>query len=131
METAGLIEKLTAICGSEAVAQFFAGLAGVGLLYEPVFYWPDTLYEFHNRNMPHYLAGNLPKYSKNLEARITVGAFTDAFNASVHSHGGTHIQIGRLYSYAQNREEGAGQLLRNLKNTLDPDNVINPEALGL
>lgn len=113
------------------VAEFFAGVAGIGLLYEPVFYWPDSLYEYHNRLTPDYLEGKMPEFPENLTARELVGEFVSAFNALVHQHGGTHFQIGRLYPYTENRESGAAMLLRDLKTSLDPDNIINPGALGL
>lgn len=113
------------------IAEFFAGVAGVGLLYEPVFYWPDTLYEYHDRLTPDYLEGKMPEFTANPAARELVGEFVSAFNALVHQHGGTHFQIGRLYPYAENREGGAAALLRDLKAALDPDNIINPGALGL
>lgn len=113
------------------IAEFFAGVAGVGLLYEPVFYWPDSLYEYHDNLRPDYLEGKMPVFPENLEAREVVEEFVSAFNALVHRHGGTHFQIGRLYPYAENREGGAAILLHDLKAALDPDNIINPGALGL
>lgn len=126
---ASFSEKMAA--ADVTIAEFFAGLAGIGLLYEPVFYWPDALYEYHNRNTPDYLDGKMPEFPENGAARALVGEIVDAFNALVHQHGGTHFQIGRLYPYAENRESGAGRLLRSLKTALDPDNIINPGALGL
>ncbi|MEO9497748.1 FAD-binding oxidoreductase [Parasphingorhabdus sp.] len=122
-------EKMDAV--DVTVAEFFAGIAGVGLLYEPVFYWPDALYEYHRRRTPEYLDGQMSVYPENLPARELVGEFVEAFNILVHRHGGGHFQIGRLYPYAENREGGAATLLRDLKQALDPDNIINPGALGL
>lgn len=122
-------EKMAA--AKVTIAEFFAGVAGVGLLYEPVFYWPDALYEYHNRRTPDYLDGKMPEFPDNAAARKLVGEIVEAFNALVHQHGGTHFQIGRLYPYAENREPGASNLLRSLKTALDPDNIINPGALGL
>lgn len=113
------------------VAEFFAGVAGIGLLYEPVFYWPDSLYDYHAHLTPDYLEGKMPEFPENVAARALVTEFVSAFNALVHQHGGTHFQIGRLYPYAENREGGAANLLHDLKAALDPDNIINPGALGL
>ena len=113
------------------IAEFFAGIAGVGMLYEPVFYWPDELSEYHRRLTPDYLHDKMPNYCNNPAARSSVTEFTAAFVNLVRKHGGTHFQLGRLYPYAVHREQGAGDLIRAIKNTLDPDNIINPGALGL
>ena len=112
------------------VAEFFAGVAGIGLLYEPVFYWPDSLADYHRRLTPDYLP-NMPVFPANPAARAVVGEMTDAFIALAGAHGGTHFQIGRLYPFAQHRAGAAGALLRELKAALDPSNIISPGALGL
>lgn len=113
------------------IAEFFAGISGIGLLYEPVFYWPDALQEYHRRMTPDYLDGQMPEFPDNAAARDLVEEFVSAFIRLAHEHGGSHFQIGRLYPYAENREKAAGQLLHDLKKRLDPDNIINPGALGL
>ncbi|SIN64036.1 FAD/FMN-containing dehydrogenase [Parasphingorhabdus marina DSM 22363] len=113
------------------IAEFFAGVSGIGLLYEPVFYWPDALQEYHHRMTPDYLEGQMPEYPENAAARKLVEEIVADFVALAHDHGGSHFQIGRLYPFAENREQGAGDLLRDLKKRLDPDNIINPGALGL
>ncbi len=113
------------------IAEFFAAIAGVGVLYEPVFYWPDALTEYHRRVTPEAMASALAENPDNAEARALVREFVAAFTELTRKHGGTHFQIGRTYPYAQHREAGAGGLLRALKSELDPDNILNPEALGL
>ncbi len=117
-------------CGV-TLAEFFAGVAGVGMLYEPVFYWRDVLTDYHLRLTPDYLRGKMPEFPSNPVARNIIIEFTEAFVSLVHKHGGTHFQLGRLYPYALHREPGAGGLLRSIKQRLDPDDVINPGALGL
>lgn len=113
-----------------AVAEFFAGVAGIGTLYEPVFYWPDSLSEFHDRMTPKAMQ-DMPEYSENTAARALVKEIIAAFNVLVHKHGGTHFQIGKLYPHAQNRKKTSAQFLRDVKAVLDPDNIISPGALGL
>ena len=113
------------------VAEFFAGIAGAGMLYEPVLYWPDQLTEYHRRLTPDYLDGQMAEHPDNAPARALVNEFVGAFNALANRHGGTHFQIGRLYPYMVNRERPAGDFLRAIKAYLDPDGIINPEALGL
>jgi FAD/FMN-containing dehydrogenase len=107
-----------------SVAEFFAAVAGIGLLYEPVFYWHDAYTDYHRA---FGLTGvNTPP--ANPEARALVEAMTDAIIALMRAHGATHFQIGRLYPYAAIRQDN---LLAALKMMLDPDNIINPGALGL
>lgn len=113
------------------VAEFFAAIAGIGILYEPVLYWPDALTEYHRRVTPDTMQSMLGDNADNAAGRIAVQEFVDAFNTLARQHGGTHFQLGRTYPYAQHREEGAGGLLRALKDTLDPDGILNPGALGL
>jgi FAD/FMN-containing dehydrogenase len=113
------------------VAEFFAGVSGVGLLYEPVFYWPDTLSGYHRRLQPSYLYGIAKDYPQNDAGRALVEEITTAIIALMQTHGATHFQIGRRYPYATNREGAASDLLRGLKALLDPHGIINPGALGL
>jgi D-lactate dehydrogenase (cytochrome) len=113
------------------LAEFFAGIAGIGTLYEPVFYWPDRTLLYHERRNPAYLKGVAKAYPDNPEARALVREMASAIVGLMRAHGSTHFQIGRLYPYAQTREGEAGALLRDLKARLDPAGILNPGALGL
>ncbi|MEM7688781.1 MAG: FAD-binding oxidoreductase [Pseudomonadota bacterium] len=113
------------------VAEFFAGIAGAGTLYEPVFYWPDATFEYHERRNPSYLDGVAQTYDANPHAHDLVREMVGAIVALMRAHGSTHFQIGRLYPYADTREGEAGVLLRDLKARFDPDTILNPGALGL
>ncbi len=113
------------------IAEFFAGIAGIGMLYEPVFYWPDALSLYHRSYTPAAMQGLLADNPDNAPARALVRECIAAFNDLARKHGGTHFQLGRSYPYAQHRDEAAGGLLRAIKAELDPDNIINPGALGL
>ena len=110
------------------LAEFFAAIAGIGLLYEPVFYWGDeyTLYH-HTFRLP----GDERRSASppaNPAARALVEEMASAIINLMRSHGATHFQIGRLYPFARLRED---RLLKALKAQLDPGNIINPGALGL
>jgi D-lactate dehydrogenase (cytochrome) len=111
-----------------SLAEFFAAIAGIGLLYEPVFYWGDeyTLYH-HTFRLP----GDERRSTSppaNPAARALVEEMASAIINLMRSHGATHSQIGRLYPFARLRED---RLLKALKAQLDPGNIINPGALGL
>ena len=111
-----------------SLAEFFAAVAGIGLLYEPVFYWGDEYTLYHH-------AFRLPEDERrsvsppaNPAARALVEEMASAIIALMRSHGATQVQVGRLDPHARLRKDG---LLRALKAQLDPANIINPEALGL
>lgn len=113
------------------LAEFFAGIAGAGTLYEPVFYWPDSQMLYHQRLTPSYLDGVAHAYDENMQGRELVSEMVGAIIDLMRSHGSTHFQIGRLYPYADTREEGAGALLNDLKARFDPAGILNPGSLGL
>ena len=49
----------------------------------------------------------------------------------MYRHGAAHLQIGRAYPYARDRDPGALELLRSVKRQVDPQGLINPGALGI
>jgi FAD/FMN-containing dehydrogenase len=111
-----------------SVAEFFAAVAGIGLLYEPVFYWSDEHRLYHQAFRMPGDDGSSASPPANPAARALVEEMVEAIIALMRRHGSTHFQIGRLYPYASLRDDG---LLQALKAELDPGNIINPGALGL
>lgn len=116
-------------CGM-TIAEFFAGITGSGFLYEPVFYWPDSRYEYHARMTPDYLSG-LPEYPENLVGRELAKSMIADIIALMRKHGATHFQLGRMYPYAETKEEPVLAFIKSLKSELDPKGILNPGALGL
>ena len=110
------------------VVEFFAAVAGIGLLYEPVFCWSDEYALYHRTFRWPEAERSSASPPANPAARALVEEMVDAIIALMRRHGATHFQIGRLYPYAKLREDS---LLRALKAHLDPDHIINPGALGL
>ena len=45
--------------------------------------------------------------------------------------GAVHMQVGKSYPYLLGRQEQATRILKDVKKSLDPDNRMNPGALGL
>lgn len=113
------------------IAEFFAGIAGIGTLYEPVFYWPDSQMLYHERRTPSYLDGVAKEYPANEGARALVRDLINEIVNLMRDHGSTHFQIGKVYPYASTREGEADNMLRDLKKRLDPAGILNPGALGL
>ena len=45
--------------------------------------------------------------------------------------GAAHLQVGKAYRYKEGLKAPSWELVRQLKKILDPNNRINPGALGL
>ncbi len=100
-------------------------------LYEPVFYWEDSRTNFHKRYLPQEYLGMLPEYPENPEGRALVRELRGKINEIFASVGAVHMQVGKSYPYMQGRDAEAARVLRDLKNSVDPQNLMNPGALGL
>jgi len=100
-------------------------------LYEPAFYWKDSRTPFHERMMDADYVAQLPVYPPNSPGAALVERLRTDIIGMMSRHGAAHFQIGKLYPYLKSRDEGSMSLLRALKRELDPDNRLNPGALGL
>ena len=115
-----------AACGL-AIGTSFFGVARSGLLYEPVLYWPDARLLAHERRT----AATVARHPANPAAAALVTQISAEMIEIFHSAGATHLQIGRAYPWARNRNPGAMALVRAIKAELDPHGLINPGAIGL
>jgi FAD/FMN-containing dehydrogenase len=100
-------------------------------LYEPVFYWEDDRTPFHKRILPKEYLDTLPEYPANPEGRALVRELRAKINDIFASVGGVHMQVGKSYPYMRGRNPEAARVLRELKQSVDPGNLMNPGALGL
>ncbi|MBL0923131.1 MAG: FAD-binding oxidoreductase [Sphingomonadaceae bacterium] len=108
---------------SLVVGTSFFGIGNNAFLYEPVFYWPDALSEYQARKTVSEM-----RYPANDLARALVERMREQMVAAMFDHGAAHLQIGKKYPYLQDRE---ASLLRSIKAAIDPNNLMNPGALGL
>ncbi len=113
------------------VYTIFSVSGPAGFLYECVIYWPDELPEFHREITPEQILASTPAPTANPEGRALVEEIRLATIELFHRHGCIHFQIGRAYPYARDRNPAALKLLRDLRQSVDPNHSINPEALGL
>jgi D-lactate dehydrogenase (cytochrome) len=106
-------------------------MSTTGVIIEPVFLWPEELFEIHRRTVEPGMISKVGTHDPNPEATEVVakarGAVLDVFKA----HGAAHFQIGRTYPYLETREDNTRILLERIKDIVDPQRVINPGALGL
>lgn len=100
-------------------------------LYEPVFYWEDNRTAFHKRFLPDDYLKMLPEYPENPEGRALVRELRQKIAELFAAVGAVHMQVGKSYPYMVGRDPEAARVLRELKKSVDPQNLMNPGALGL
>ena len=119
---------------AEHRAHLFVVFAGTGestLLYEPVIYWHDEWLPLHHETLPESMRSVLQPGAPNLAGRAYVESLRVRLIDLMHAHGGAHLQIGRAYPYLRDRSAPFVDLVRALKRATDPDDLVNPGALGL
>jgi FAD/FMN-containing dehydrogenase len=102
-----------------------------GFLYEPVFYWEDDRTHYHQRYLPKEYLDMLPQYPANPEGRALVKELREKIHAIFASVGAIHMQVGKSYPYMTGRDPQAARVLRDIKQAVDPQNLMNPGALRL
>lgn len=106
-------------------------LGTTGFLVEPVFLWPDELFDLHRAHVEAgYLKGLTPRPADPAATELVAEARTAVVDIFTR-HGAAHFQIGRTYPLARTRSAPALALLRAVKAALDPHDIINPGALRL
>lgn len=98
-------------------------LGNNALLYEPVFYWEDSLSEYQAAKTT-----AKTRYPDNPQARALVETMRSEMVEAMYAAGAAHLQIGRRYPWARDRDL---TLLRAIKAHVDPSNLLNPGVLGL
>ena len=98
---------------------------------EPVFFWPDAMTEIHRDTVEPGVLKKLPGFDENLEARRAVAQIREELLEFFCDMGAAHLQVGKAYHYKAGLKSPSWELVRQLKQVLDPDKRINPGALGL
>lgn len=109
----------------------FTTLGLNAFLYEPFFYWKDSLALVHQRRTPEALRAGWPEHPDNPAARALVEAMKAKFVALFRAHGAAHVQIGRVYPWTADRQPEHMALMAEIKALVDPAGRMNPGVLGL
>lgn len=109
----------------------FSTVGTAGFLYEIAIYWPDEQTAYHKSVIPADYLANLPSFRAAPEARAAVEKLKRELVALYDAHGAIHFQLGRAYPYAQRLDDPALQLVRTIKDGLDPGHRLQPGVLGL
>ena len=87
--------------------------------------------EAGGRYLPEDYLKMLPEYPENLEGRALVRELRQKIAELFAAAGAVHMQVGKSYPYMVGRDPEAARLLRELKKSVDPQNLMNPGALQL
>jgi hypothetical protein len=106
-------------------------LARNQFLFEPQFFWFDSLSEFHRRSVT---AAQRTSYDSRAAApavRRAVAELRDGLRDIFAEAGAIHYQIGKYYPYRERLTPAAQAALQQIKQTLDPKGLMNPGTCQL
>lgn len=106
-------------------------VGNTGFLIEPVFIWPEEIYDIHKISVEKSHLKKLSEFDPNPEATACVERLRTGVLDIFEKFGAAHFQIGRTYRYSQHQSEGKAGLLKAIKAHTDPENIVNPGSLGL
>ena len=101
------------------------------VLVEINLYWKDRRTDMIESYLDDDFLNSKDIYVHNPESFDVVGKLRIGLAALFRKRGGTHLQIGRSYPFLDSRLDNTAAAIRSIKNMVDPDNRINPGALGL
>lgn len=100
-------------------------------IYEPTFLWEDERTIYHRRVYPAELLPKVPEHAPNPEGRELVKELKARIGDLCVRNGASHMQVGKDYPWLATRKPATKALAQDLKRLLDPDDLMNPGALGL
>ncbi|MBU2980021.1 FAD-binding oxidoreductase [Alteromonas sp. C1M14] len=109
----------------------FAAVGTNGIVIEPVYFWPDSLNDWHREAVESEHLAKLKEYAPNPEARAAVQELKQQVLKVFKRHGALHMQLGKSYPYKDIIRTEAWDLVSAIKQHLDPTHSVNPGTLGL
>jgi D-lactate dehydrogenase (cytochrome) len=106
--------------------------SGPEFVIEPSFYWQDELGAFRLSLIEPEFAEKWKDIPAAEDRRKVALALRDELRDLFDGLGGLHLQIGKYYPYLDiMNNDGLRQVVRGIKQSLDPQGLMNPGALGL
>jgi glycolate dehydrogenase FAD-linked subunit len=109
----------------------FSTISTNAFLYEIAFYWQDERSVYHNTMLPEEHLQAIPAYEPSESGRAYMDELKTRTVELFQTFGAVHFQLGKAYPFMATRTPIAGKLMRDIKSMVDPDNMMNPGALGL
>lgn len=110
---------------------FSTSIAGTDMIFEPQFFWPDELTDFHDRHVPAEKLRSFVKMPAQPEVREAVIQIMTDLTTIYMELGAVHQQIGKFYRYQDAIDPVNFELLTQIRRIIDPQGIINPGSLGL
>lgn len=100
-------------------------------VYEPCFWWPDEVDGFRLGKVDEQARAAYGGRRPNPEARALYVELRRRLADAYAGLGAAHIQIGKYYAFERVLRPPAFDVLRQVKDALDPHGLVNPGSLGL
>ncbi len=113
------------------LTRMLMGFSSNAFIYEPTFLWEDARSIYHEREYPAEFIADVPVHPDNPDGRALVKEIKGRLQQLCVKNGAVHMQIGKDYPYLETRKPETAALVKNLKESLDPERLMNPGALGL
>jgi len=120
------MQRLGIWCGA-----MFMAMGTSAFLYELAFYWPGAHTPYHRHTLPPDYLDALPRRPNDAETADYVDALKRDLVALYAAHRAIHFQLGKAYPYGSVIAPESLELLRAIKQVLDPQGIMNPGALEL
>lgn len=115
------------------VVAYLTCISGHEFLIEPSFFWKDDLLPLHHSVIEPEYSAKWGSRAPNLKARAAAIELRAGVRQVFLEQGAYNMQLGKYYPYRETMEDGEPlwDLVRTIKDWVDPNGRVNPGSLGL
>ena len=128
---AHLLKNASTLASAGIKYSWLISSSGAYVSIEPMFYWLDELDPIHFAHLSERNRVRFGGRPANPAARALVSRLRQELCDIMDTHQAVHAQLGRFYRYTDLMTAGSSDLVRRIKQVLDPRGRINPGVLGL